>query len=138
MSLFVYSVNSAQCQASNLARTSTSATSLSISWTCYDQAQDDEFYMRYRLQNLGQCEEGGSRTDDPFVDSQITQWSTWNRQPSTGNVYQHSATLSNLIPHSIYWVIVRTRQPTGAGAYNYEFSNDLNPSPTTSEAGEFV
>ena len=136
--IICYSFNLAQCRANNLATTSTSATSLSMSWTCYDQNIDDEFEVNYQLQNLGQCEERGSRTNSPF-DLRTTQWSAWNRQVSTsGNTHQHSATLSDLIPHSTYMVFLKTREPTGApgGYYNYQYSSESRPDPTTSRTGE--
>ena len=108
-----------------------------MSWRCYDPDTNDEFQVIYHVHNLGQCEERGSRTDDPF-DLRTTQWSVWNRQAYSGNIYQHSATLYNLLPHSTYSVYLLSREPTGAGGYNYRTSDTFYPYPTTSEAGAYV
>ena len=128
-------MNSAQCEAGTLAVTYTTATSLSISWTCYDQLLDDQFEVNYQLHYKDQCELRGSKTDDPFH-QQTTPWSAGNRQAYSGNTYQHSATLSDLLPHSTYRVYVSARQATGGGGYGYQNSVYFNPNPTTTKAGE--
>ena len=130
----VYSFNPAVCALGHLITVFTSATSLRVQWWCWDQAI--EFEVQFQVDNLGQCDERGSRAEDPF-DVHITQWSTWNSQED--NFFTpasfYSATLTDLFPHSTYRVHVRTRKTTGTpGVYHYETSYDYSPDPT-SEAG---
>ena len=132
----VYSFNPAQCALGDLVTADILATSLRVQWVCWDQAI--EFEVRFQVDNLGQCDERGSRTEDPF-DLKITQWSRKNGQEKKiviVTAYIYIATLTDLFPHSTYRVYVRTREPTGApGVYHYETSYDYSPDPT-SEAGE--
>ena len=126
--------NTGQCTVQNLATTQVTSTELSIHWECYDREWDDEFQVRYRVANRGQCEEAGGSQDPPF-DTKATLWGEWNRQ-GVSNTRQHSATLANLSPYSTYTVSVQSRAPSGVGTYIYHSTKyNLDPNPTTLQAG---
>ncbi|XP_072047720.1 uncharacterized protein [Amphiura filiformis] len=101
-----------QCTIRNLKSSGQTASSLTMSWSCFSSESDSEFRRNYRLTSKEQCDTG------PFQTITDTSWTTLTIGSSDGSYVIYYWTINGLHPHSTYEMTLDARSSSSGSVYS--------------------